>query len=118
MVLAALAAFIAPIYGLLITTGALIVTDFLTGIPAAIKRGEKIQSRKMGNTVTKLFLYTGAILLSQLMQNNILPDMPVTKMVSTIICGVEFKSVLENIKDITGLDIWTALKSKLNERKE
>lgn len=114
---AVLIAFFSPIKGLLFCTGFFLVADFLTGIWAAYKRGEQIQSKKMGHTVTKLLLYSLAIILGQLLSNQIAIGIPIAKITASIICLVEFKSILENIKFITGLDIWSILKDKLNERK-
>jgi len=116
-IMAVLSAFFSPIGPLLLTTGCMLVSDLCTGIFAAHRRKENIESAKMGRTVTKLTLYGAAIVLGHMMEVFLVNWVPIAKITASIICTVEFKSILENIKTITGLDIFSAIKDKLNEKR-
>jgi hypothetical protein len=46
-----------PIKELMITIGFLVAMDMVVGIWKAIKLGQRIRSRRMSDTITKLMLY-------------------------------------------------------------
>ncbi len=95
----------APIKMLLITVGVLIFADALTGIIAAKKRNEEISSAGMRRTVTKMFVYQLAVITGFMLEVYLLGgSIPVSKLVAGFVGTVEFKSMLENATEITGLD--------------
>lgn len=107
-------AFVTPIRWYLLAVGILVMVDLFTGIRAAKKRNEAIRSKGMRNSINKIALYFVAILLSEMMQQvffkAILPaHMSITAVTAGFIGLVEFKSNLENIAEVTGLDIWKRL---------
>lgn len=107
--------FFAPIYAALIGIGVLIFADVITGIKAAKKRGERIHSRKMSTTINKMIFYALAVILSRVMEVSFMPWLPIAQLTAGYIAVVEFKSNMENIAEITGIDIWNFLKDKLTE---
>lgn len=81
-----------------------VMFDLISGCMAAKKRGEKLESRKLRQTVNKLVWYFTAILLAQALDVKILHfvEIYLANMTAAIICGVELYSVLENAYTITG----------------
>lgn len=104
----------APAKALIIVTGVLIFSDLVTGIIAARKRGEKIQSSALRRTVTKCFVYESAVLLGFLVETVMLDGFfSVSKIAAGLISIVELKSILENLDRINGNPIFTVLIKKL-----
>jgi phage-related holin len=108
--------FFAPIALILFTTGSLVCADLMTGVFAARKRGEQIQSRKMARSVSKIIFYFIAIILSRLMEVVFFPQIPIANITAGYIALIEFKSNIENIGTITGIDIWKAIINKFNRQ--
>jgi phage-related holin len=113
VLITSIVAWLSPIAPLLIATGFLVSSDLFTGIWAAKKKGQVISSKRMGNSVTKTILYLFAIILGHVMDTNFM-NLGIAKIVSLTICIVEFKSNMENISTITGLNIWKAIKDKID----
>lgn len=106
--------FFAPTFQILFGIGFLVMVDFVTGILASNKRGEKITSKKMRPTIMKGFGYMSAILIAFVIQKIFMQDMEVMKIVSGIIAMIELKSLDENLIDITGKSFFKQfLKEKL-----
>ena len=76
----------------------------VSGIWAAKKRGEKLESKKLRASINKMTWYFMFIILAQGLDVKVIPfiDLHLASMVSAIICGVELYSVLENAYSITG----------------
>jgi hypothetical protein len=95
---------------MLLTIGVLIVIDFLVGIYRAFKMGEKITSRKMGNTISKMFLYQLTIISLFLFETYIVgPILPITKIGAALISITELKSIDESVEKMTGVGVWKKL---------
>lgn len=105
--------FIFPIKGFLIITIALVACDLVTGIMAAIKRGEKPSSKGIRTTVHKMTAYFIAILLAEGIRVVFVPEISIPYFVAFIIAVAEFKSNIENIEQITNISIWAQIKAKL-----
>ena len=116
-VLASLMGFLVPIFSLLMATGILLFADLITGICAAKKKGEKIESKKMGRSITKCIFYYMAILLGHVMEVVFVNDLPIAKITAGIIATVEFKSNMENISVLTGLDFSKIIREKLDSKR-
>jgi len=112
-----LCAVFAPIKAMLITCGVLIVADMLTGIMAAKKRKEEIQSAEMRRSVSKFVVYQIAIMSAFLLETYMLDNLvPVSKVVAGVIGMVEFKSILENASTIAGKDLLKLVIEKLGSK--
>ena len=109
-----LIAFFSPISAMLIGTGFFIIADTFTGIWAALKRGDKIHSRSMARTVTKMIMYSLAVILAQLLQLYFFSWIPMASITAGYIALVEFYSNMENIGYITNIDILSYLKDKID----
>jgi ABC-type Co2+ transport system permease subunit len=105
--------FFAPITAAIIGLAVLIFFDVITGCRAAQLRGEEIRSNRLARTVSKIIFYSIAIILSRVMEVFFMDWMPVAKLTAGYIAVVEFKSNMENIASITGVDIWKHLMSKI-----
>lgn len=105
-----LVAILSPVVPILLTVGTLITIDFIIGLWRAYKMKEKITSRKMGNTISKMLLYQLMILSLFLLETFILTDiLPFTKIAAGLISVVEIKSISESIEKVTGVNVWTKL---------
>lgn len=95
----------------------LVVADLITGISAARNRKEKISSWGLRRTIQKFTLYSIAIVLSQGMEQ-VFNIPQVVYIVALFICATEFLSNLENIGEVTGVNVAAKVKellaSKLN----
>lgn len=109
--------FFSPVMWTLLAVGILVGVDLFTGILAAKKRGEVIRSNGISRTVSKIALYSIAIILSRMMEVVFFPWLPVASITSGYIALVEFKSNLENIGEWTGIDIWNAIKDRITLKK-
>lgn len=104
----------APIKGIIITVGIVIIVDLITGVLAARKRGEAISSAAIRRTVSKLLIYQTAILTGFLIETYLTSDLvPITKIVASIIGIVEGKSVFENLNSISDNKLFSEILNKL-----
>lgn len=110
--------FFAPINPLLFTVIVLTASDTITGIIASRKRGDKIDSRKMERTISKMVLFSIAICISHLMEIRFFDWLPVTNIVAGYIAVTEFKSNMENISSYAGIDIWKTFLEKIQSLKK
>lgn len=116
--LAILAVF-APIQSVLITALVLVAADFITGVVASWKRGEKITSSGFKQSIIKAVLYEVAILLGYLAEHYLIGELvPATKIVGALIGVVELKSCLENLDSINGTPIFRSVIEKLVSKNE
>jgi len=122
-----LLSFFLPIQGILIGIGFAISLDTFTGIWKAIKKEESITSRKLSRLISKTLLYESAIMLFYVMDYFIINELVsqlfsvpflVTKCVALVLFSIEAISINENIKEITGEDIWSRAKALLSRIKE
>ena len=116
--LASLAVFL-PIKELMLTIGFLVAADMVVGIWKALKLKQRIRSRRMSDTITKLLLYQIAIMSGFLIESFIIAELiPITKLVATVIAVIEFKSIVESIESVTGKDLWSKLKTIIGRKSE
>jgi len=116
--LAGLAVFL-PIKELMLTIGFLVASDMVVGIWKALKLKQRIRSRRMSDTITKLLLYQIAIMSGFLIETFIISELiPITKLVATVIAVIEFKSIVESIESVTGKDLWSKLKAIVGRKSE
>jgi phage-related holin len=110
-----LSAFFLPIYPAMIAVGILITIDTLTGILASNKKGEKIQSRRLGRVLVKMLLYNLLIISAHLCEVYLV-DIPFVKITLAFLAITEFLSIGENFTVITGKDFIQYIKSWLMEK--
>lgn len=108
-----------PIKELMLTIGFLVGTDLVVGIWKAVKIGQKIRSRRMSDTITKLLLYQIAIISGFLIEKYVITEMlPIAKLIGTVIAIIEFKSIIESIEAVTGKSLWDKIKSIVGRKSE
>lgn len=123
-ILALVAFYTQPTWGAMVTIVVLVGVDWVTGLWAAKKRGEKITSWGWRRTIHgKILPYQIAVLCSHLVDLNIfkgtlLEPIQLMKATAAFIAGAELKSVFENLGSISGLDFWTFIKDKLQPKKD
>lgn len=111
---ASLVAIFAPIKAMILITMLLILVDLLSGVLAAHKRGEKIDSAGLRRTITKVGTYLTAICLGFLVETYMIEQIiPLSKLISGAIALVEIKSCLENLDSINGSSIFKTIIEKL-----
>ena len=101
--------FFIPIKGFLIFTIFVVFADMGTGIMAAKKEGQKINSKGLYRTIEKIVVYFCAILIFEGARNTFSLPFNITYMTAFLIAAVELTSISENIKRITGVNLSTLL---------
>lgn len=104
----------APIQASMTMAAVLIAADLVVGIWAAHKRAEKLSSSGLRRTVTKILVYESAIMLGFLTETYMLGGyLPVARLITAMIAGVELKSILESLDEINGTPIFATVITKL-----
>ena len=101
--------FFIPIKGFLLFVIAVTFADMVTGIKAARKEGQKINSRGLYRTSEKIAVYFVGIMIFEGAKNTFSLPVPITYMVAFLIATVELYSISENIKRITGVNLATLI---------
>lgn len=83
----------------------LLLVDFLTGVRKARALKEKIQSRGFRRTISKMNDYCLAIISSQVFTWMLDLDFTLSYYVALFVCGIELKSIFENVSQTTGVNI-------------
>lgn len=102
----------APFLGIVVF---LVLADWITGVTAAKRRGEKITSKGFRRTVEKMLLYFISILASEGMRRVFAVNIPITYMAALAIAVTEFKSNIENVESVTGVKIWASIKDVIGK---
>jgi len=96
-----------PVAPIIYTLTFVIICDFLFGIYRAYKAKEEITSRKMAQTLPKLFLYNVIIIALFLVDKYVMnTGIGLEKVAATLMILIEMKSVDENFKIIFGYSLW------------
>ena len=105
-VLISILAIFAPAQEMILSVLGLIAVDMITGIIAARKRGEAIDSAGLRRSISKLFVYEVALMAAFIAQHYLMKD---TVQIASIIAGyvglTETVSILENLNSIQGGDL-------------
>lgn len=128
VILLSIMTFLAPIKGLVLIAGFLVIIDTIFGIynNCFIKK-QPFTSRRFSTFITKTLIYQGAIILSfmidfyllnELTKLFISVDFISTKLIALSVFFTEIKSIEETFKSITGIDLWKNLKQILYRTKE
>jgi phage-related holin len=90
---------------LIICLSFLLLVDFMTGVRKARALKEKIQSRSFRRTISKMNDYCLAIISSQVFTWMLDLEFTLSYYVAMFVCGIELKSIFENVSQTTGVDI-------------
>lgn len=114
-----IAAFLAPIQGIMITVGICILADTVMGVWKAKKLKEKITSRRLSSIISKMFLYQATVVLIFAVDKFILNDiiqqfftvpLMATKLVALTLISIELFSIDENFKAVKKKGFWDYFK--------
>lgn len=114
-----IAAFLAPIQGIMITVGICILADTVMGIWKAKKLKEKVTSRRLSAIISKMFLYQATVVLIFAVDKFILNDiiqqfftvpLMATKLVALTLISIELFSIDENFKAVKKKGFWDYFK--------
>lgn len=126
-ILIILSAFLMPIKPLLILVGLMIFLDTIFGVWKCKKDGTKITSKGLSSIVSKMVLYQASVILFFALEKFLVGDfillftsipLFLTKVVATLLVGIELLSISENIEAATGVNIWQKIKSMLGRAKK
>jgi multisubunit Na+/H+ antiporter MnhG subunit len=126
-VLIVLSAFLLPIKPLIILVGLCIFLDTIFGVWKAKKTNNKITSKGLSSIVSKMVLYQSAVILFFALEKFLVGDfillftsipLFLTKVIATLLVGIELTSISENIEEATGVSVWQRIKIMLGRVKE
>jgi multisubunit Na+/H+ antiporter MnhG subunit len=126
-ILITLSAFLMPIKPLMILVGLMIILDTIFGIWKCKKQGTEITSKGLSSIVSKMVLYEAAVILIFALEKFMLGEFVLlftaiplflTKVVATLLVGIELTSMSENFKEATGISIWQKIKVMLGRAKD
>ena len=107
-----LISYFSPAIPLLASIGFFVFADFITGVLAARKRGEEINSKRARQTIPKGLGYMLAIMTAHVFEEHFVQGLEVMKIVAGLIAVIEMKSLDENIKDLTGKSLFNQFVKK------
>ena len=93
-----------------------IIIDFATGIWAAMKTKEKIESHKMRKTIFKTLSYLSVIVLCAFVDEAISPEWHLATFSAGFCAVTEIVSIIENWGRITGKDYLEKLKDIIGKK--
>lgn len=126
-VLIVLSAFLLPIKPLIVLVGVCIFLDTIFGVWKAKKTNNKITSKGLSSIVSKMVLYESAVILFFALEKFLVGDfillftsipLFLTKVIATLLVGIELTSISENIEEATGVSVWQRIKIMLGRVKE
>ncbi len=103
-ILVIIIAYFAPIATMIHCVLIFIAIDFLTGVYASRKLGQKIVSHRLRNTIEKFVFYTSAIILGHMFMKEMANWTNLDQLIAGFIAMTELISIFENITRITGLN--------------
>ncbi len=114
-----LALFVQPIQTSMWIALFLITSDVVLGVWASIGiKKESFSSRAAWRTIGKIFIYEFLLVFALVLQKEVWTEHHLVKGVMTLISVVESISVLENVRIITGIDIWAFVFHGINRNSE
>tara|TARA_R110001592_G_scaffold74778_3_gene226844 strand:- start:5290 stop:5724 length:435 start_codon:yes stop_codon:yes gene_type:complete len=109
-------AILVPLYDVAGALIILIIIDLITGIIASIKKSSPFQWSKIFNTLNKLIIYCLILLAAWVIESKIIPSIPFMRLVAGFLALTELRSILENFKDIFGIDAWDYIRAAIKRQ--
>lgn len=107
---------ISPMTTIMFTIIFLIIVDFITGAYASYKNNISISSERIGNTISKFFIYNLVIFSGYLLEKYIVNEIPFQRIITGFIAIAEVKSILENFNKIYGINPFKALLNLIKKK--
>lgn len=100
-----------------------ICIDTITGFIAAPYRGQIRESAKLSRVVLKIITYFISAITLHVAENMVLPTyvagtLELSRMAFTVFCALEVYSIIENLRDITGLKAFDILTMNFRKKVE
>jgi hypothetical protein len=102
--------YFAPMHVTMAVVAGMCVLDLITGVWASLAEGGKFESKKLRATLNKIIPFQVALLLAFLSEPY--SPVPLIKPMSGFVVMIELWSNYENLRRITGIDFWNALRGK------
>ncbi len=116
-VAAVFVAYFAPISEIVHVMLIFMAVDTFSGVWAAIKEGEKIESNKLRRTVHKFLWYTISVMVAWMMEHTFkLSWTNLASITAGFICFVELKSIFENVTRITNEPVFARILKFLRKK--
>ena len=116
--LASLFGVLAPISAIIYSLTFIVFLDFVFGICKSIKSKQSITSRKMSQTISKVFLYNLLIIGLFVMDKYILnTGIGLEKVGASLIILVEMRSIDEHFTSIFGYSLWDRISEQFKRGK-
>jgi hypothetical protein len=109
-------AILVPLYDVAGALIILIIIDLITGIIGSIKQNVPFQWSKIINTITKLIIYSLILLAAWVIESKIIPSIPFMRLVAGFLALTELRSILDNFKDIFGIDAWDYIRAAIKRQ--
>ncbi len=120
---------LSPVMPMIYIAFFVILIDTAFGIWRSVKKGgwKAFRSRRLSHTLSKAFLYSGAILMVFLIEKYIAGDLVghfisvdlvMTKMIAFFCVATEIKSINESYEDVTGKNMIKAVREFVTRAKE
>lgn len=114
----ALFAVLSPITAVIYTLTFIVFLDFVFGIYKSIKFNDTITSRKMSQSISKVFLYNLLIIGLFVMDRYVLnTGIGLEKLGASLIILVEIRSIDEHFAKIFGYSLWQKIAEQFNRGK-
>jgi phage-related holin len=100
-----------------------ITIDTITGFIAAPYRNQRRESSKLSRIVLKIITYFIAAITLHVAEMMVLPTyvagtLELSRMAFTVFCALEIYSIIENLRDITGLKAFDILTMNFKKKVE
>lgn len=100
-----------------------ITIDTITGFIAAPYRNQRRESSKLSRIVLKIITYFIAAITLHVAEMMVLPTyvagtLELSRMAFTVFCALEIYSIIENLRDITGLKAFDVLTMNFKKKVE
>lgn len=106
-------AYFSPTFPMILSIGFFIACDTITGLVAATRNKEKIESKKLRDGVFKFIQYGIAVLVAHVIETLFVPQFPAMKVISGFLAYIELKSMNENIEKSHGINVFKLILEKL-----
>lgn len=117
-ILASIFGVLSPVAPIIYTLTFVIICDFIFGIYRAHKAKEEITSRKMAQTLPKLFLYNLIIICLFFVDKYVIQTgIGLEKIACSLMVMIELKSCDESFKTIFGYSLWNRLVDSIDRGK-
>ena len=119
----AIASFTQDIHSAMIGLLICICVDTATGFIAAPYRNQRRESARLSRMVLKIITYFVAAITLHVAERMVLPTyvsgtLELSRMAFTVFCALEIYSIIENLRDITGLKAFDILTMNFKEKIE